>query len=500
MQKLREEVSAFKLGLESELSNLSQRVESLHTAESGIRAETSHLSSRLMQMKEEQTRVSDRLTAELSKAQQELIELSSLLQPLLSTPQALTALSRQNQQLETWLRQHSEETMQLNRTLQALQHMFSQKLHLEETARTSALTSLRNDLHMIKSHFPHLSFPPSYPVHPAAPLDPTPHLKPSTLHIPQQPSLNLTLPSSYDQLTSMTLPPSTSMGAFNPFSSLSGPAQSKQPHSTPKGNPTTLSDPLYTTSPLEGEVRVISSIRSQYAQEQRDSAKEGMGGGSAETSNEESPASIADKFQAVSDEQFTPLIAEPIRPITSSPSLGDRRDATQSAQDRVLSMIREESESLLPSETNLHPVSPTDNTQSAEGADLRQKGTPANADSASQEMDQLSPLPLSNFSSPTSRAGLSRMHSLPDSLGKERPSREYRRLRTVESVARQSFVKSPDFARSPAPQDPNLEVGADEGLNEWGLYQAVFWLKIKRSFMRPVLRMRKKGASDSQTE
>ena len=432
-------------------------------------------SNKLVQLKQDQYNGSEELSSQMHKSQQKLIELNSLIQPLLNTPQAIGDLSRVTQQLEIYTRQHNEETIQLHKALQSTQQLFSQKLQLEETARISELTGLSNELRSLQLHFSRTPLQGN-PFLPSIQLDVIngPPSKPSTLHIPKQPSLNLaSLPSSYEHLTSVSLP-YTCPSVSNLFPQTSA-NPSKLPHSTPKSNPTSLTDLKYTTSTIDGEMRVISSI--QETQEQKE-------GGSTETSNEESPASIADKFQALAEESgFSPLVQEHVPFIPSSPRESKRAD-TQSAQDRVLSIIREESETQVSSEVNLEASHSKKGLASALPPQTQQD-TDDSLLNQETEGDVLSPLP--QVRSESSGSFFSRHLSLPESLGRDKPTREYRRLRTVESVARQSFIKSPEPT-----QDGLLEpeLGEDEGLNEWGIYQALFWVRLKLKWMKPVLRMR----------
>ena len=482
MLSLREEFHSFRTELEGRFSGLSQRIDSLQVSEKRVNGDIVSFGDKLLQTKQEQSQRSDELSSEIHKSQQKLIELTSLVQPLLNTPHAISSLTQFAHQLESSARQRGEETLQLNRALQTTQQLFTQKLHLEETARISALASLSNELRHTQLQLPHTYLPTDYSYNaqaahlPRMPSAPPP--KPNTLHIPQQPSLNLaSLPSSYEQLTSQSIPSTcTSLSNlfFHPPTTLS-----KPPHSTPKDQRTSLSDPKYTTSPIEGEVRVISSIRSQETQEQ----KEGDIPGSTETSNDESPASIADKFQGVAEEpSFTPLVQEPVPSFPSSPK-ESKRESAQSAQDRALSMIREESETQASSESNLEGNLTNGKVPSVLVTAGRQQQSESADSSLKQETeaDVLSPLP--EFRSESTGSFLSRHLSLPDSLGREKPTHEYRRLRTVESVARQSFIKSPE------PQEQLIELGEDS-LNEWGIYQVIFWVRLKMRWMRPVMRIR----------
>ena len=425
-------------------------------------------SNKIIQLKQDQYNASEELSSQMNKSQQKLIELNSLIQPLLNTPQTIGDLSRVTQQLEIYTRQHNEETIQLHKALQSTQHLFSQKLQLEETARISELTGLSNELRVLQLHFSqtHLQGNPFLPINQLNVIN-APPPKPSTLHIPKQPSLNLaSLPSSYEHLTSVSLP-STCASVSTLF-----PNPSKLPHSTPNSNPTSFTDPKYTTSPIDGEMRVISSIQEQKEE------------GSTETSNEESPASITDKFQALVEESgFSPLVQEHVPFIPSSPR-ESKRENTQSAQDRVLSIIREESETQVISEVNLEASYSKKALTSALPAQAQQE-TDDSLSNHETEGDVLSPIP--QIRSESSGSFFSRHLSLPESLGRDKPTREYRRLRTVESVARQSFIKSPE---PPKDGDGLLDLGEDEGLNGWGIYQALFWVRLKLKWMKPVSRLR----------
>ena len=498
---LREEFCNFRTELDARFSGLSQRIDSLQVSEKSISGEVLSFGSKLLQMNQEQSQRSDELASEINKSQKKLIELTSLVQPLVNTPEAIGSLSRFAQQLESSARQRGEETLQLHRALQGVQQLFTQKLHLEETARISALTSLSNELRRTQLQIPH-TYPPTDFTQSFQPLQQTSLLsaqppKPSTLHIPQQPSLNLaSFPSSYEQQTSLSIPStcaSVSSIFFHPPTTLG-----KLPHSTPKDLPTSLSDPKYATSPIEGEMRVVSSIRSHETQEQ----KEGENSGSTETSNDESPDSITDKFQGVGDEYaFSPLVQEPIPSFPSSPK-ESKRESTQSAQERALSMIREESETLVSSESNLEgslgngkipglllTTGRPQKQKQLESADSSQKQESADSQKRESESDVLSPLP--QFRSESSGSFFSRHLSLPDSLGRERPPHEYRRLRTVESVARQSFIKSPE------PQEQLIEFREEDSLNEWGIYQVIFWVRLRMKWMRPVMKMRQRNETNN---
>ena len=149
-------------------------------------------SNKLVQLKQDQYNGSEELSSQMHKSQQKLIELNSLIQPLLNTPQAIGDLSRVTQQLEIYTRQHNEETIQLHKALQSTQQLFSQKLQLEETARISELTGLSNELRSLQLHFSRTPLQGN-PFLPSIQLDVIngPPSKPSTLHIPKQPSLNL---------------------------------------------------------------------------------------------------------------------------------------------------------------------------------------------------------------------------------------------------------------------------------------------------------------------
>ena len=468
VHSLKEEFATFKLEQDSNFLSLNQRIDHLQSAENNFRGEMNTFSNKLVQLKQDQYNASEELSSQIHKSQQKLIELNSLIQPLLNTPQAISDLSRVTQQLEIYTRQHNEETIQLHKALQSTQQLFSQKLQLEETARISELTGLSNELRTLQLHFSQapLQGNPFLPSNQLQFIN-APPPKPSTLHIPKQPSLNLaSLPSSYEHLTSVSLP-STCTNVSILF-----PNPSKLPHSTPKSNPTSLTDLKYTTSPIDGEMRVISSI-----QEQKE-------GGSTETSNEESPSSIADKFQALGEESgFSPLVQEHVPFIPSSPK-ESKRENTQSAQDRVLSIIREESETQVSSEVNLEASYSKKGLASALPI-LAQQETNDDFPNQETEGDVLSPLP--QVRSESSGSFFSRHLSLPESLGRDKPTREYRRLRTVESIVRQSFIKSPE---PPKDGDGLLDLGEDEGLNEWGIYQVIFWVRLKSRWMRPVLRLR----------
>ena len=65
-------------------------------------------SNKLVQLKQDQYNGSEELSSQMHKSQQKLIELNSLIQPLLNTPQAIGDLSRVTQQLEIYTRQHNE--------------------------------------------------------------------------------------------------------------------------------------------------------------------------------------------------------------------------------------------------------------------------------------------------------------------------------------------------------------------------------------------------------
>ncbi|KAI6654693.1 hypothetical protein LOD99_2572 [Oopsacas minuta] len=479
LHSLREEFTNYKTELENNFSNLNQRIDSNQSCENSLRAEITSLSNKLLQMKQEHTHSIEEQSSQIHKSQQKLIELNSLIQPLLNTPQAISDLSRLTQQLEGYTRQHNEETIQLHRALQGTQQLFSQKLHLEETARISALTNISNEIRAVQLQ---LSHPPLY-THPSlnqANAINVPPPKPSTLHIPKQPSLNLgSVPSSYEHLTSISIP-STCTSVSNLFLHTSANV-SKLPHSTPKSNSTSLTDLKYTTSPIEGEIRVISSIRSHETQDQKD----GEMGGSTETSIDESTGSIADKFQAVTEESgFSPLVHEHVPTFPASPKEG-KRENTQSAQDRVLSVIREESETQAANDLDT-----SHSKKQIISADLPLQ--PDTSHKQESEEDILSPLP--QIRSESSGSFFSRHLSLPDSLGKDKPIREYRRLRTVESVARQSFIKSPEPLK-----EAQLDWGEEDPLNEWGIYQAIFWLRLKMKWMRPVLRIRERISNSENT-
>ena len=503
MLSLREEFYSFRTELDGRFSGLNQRIDSLQFSEKSISGEVLSFGSKLLQMKQEQSQRSDELSSEINKSEQKLIELTSLVQPLTSTPQAISSLSNFSQQLESSARQQREDSLQLHRAMQVMQQLFTQKLHLEETARISALTSLSNELRHTQLQLPYM-YPPTdfthyshasqQQQHPTLLTAPPP--KPSTLHIPREPSLKLaSLPSSYEQQTSVSIPSTcTSLSNLflHPATTLS-----KLPHSTPKNQLTSLSDPKYTTSPIDGEVRVISSIRSHETQEQKESpvysGKDGDNSGTTETSNDESPASIADQFQGVGEEHaFVPLVHEPIHSFASSPPKEGKRESTQSAQDRALSMIREESETLASSESNLDGNLNNGKIPSVPVTADRQPQHQQSADSSQRLETEPGVLsPLSQFRSESSGSFFSRHLSLPDSLGREKPPHEYRRLRTVESVARQSFIKSPE------PLEQLIELGEEDSLNEWGIYQALFWIRIKMKWMRPVMKLRQSSPTNN---
>lgn len=605
VETLKKSYEKFKSEYKENSNTLHHQIESMIASQTNIKSEINLLSNKLLLAKENYLKNNEQTKVDLSQVRDSITQLENVIQPLLILPIVASDLSNTVQEIQSKVHIDEEEMIQIYLSLTQLEKQIDEKLRLESIARISGLTNVYDKLHsfqpnlsvqnwplspsnpdifisqssfqdsekeQVPLHQEHtkgypitlnpqqinqtvLSSPPlrrsrpnsltrlSFQTKMAPTAEETPMLKPSSLHIP-----NLSVQSSSDTYytSSVSLPHTiqTTTASGNSFSKIS---TTSIDHSTPYGyssDKTSFNRNLYySTSPIIGEMRVESSVRSQNTEDL--GSKGGIQGSKSSSSEDDSPDSIAHKFEAIPEEDE---------------DLSPNDDSTELVfPERLLSVIREESETnsfntevsidviksvnnvinnwaekTIKSETDeLQQTSfsiakeKTDNNTFSDAEDKLRTNLIDNTTDLQSEITTIISIPqidrvnlqedsilpqIDQSSYPESESNLQTI-SQPiegqgskfpkhlsnntsqlifftqdsvNSLPGEHSQREFKRMRTVDSVARQSFVN---------PFETLTSIDDNVGINEWGVYQAVFWLKLKNRFMKPVNRWRETKAS-----